>query len=188
MDVATSPYDQYDVYAGANLEFMFANGFDTGVDGNFVKVTDPGDPDQWSGVQPTTAKEVTTIDVGTSTGGGFMLTVDGETTGPIAFDALASAIDARLEALTTVTSVTVTGTGVVPTPWIVTFDSPIQPLNVTGNGASLTGGDATLTVVETTNGVRTAVYDDAVVAQGGFSALFTLPHRRTGDLCENQRF
>lgn len=98
-------------------------------------------------------KEVATINRGTSTGGTFTLTVDGATTAAIDFDALGTAVKAALELLSTVTTVTVTGTGTVGDPWVATFDDPIKSLDVSGDGAGLTGGDSTLTVTETTDGL-----------------------------------
>ena len=102
-------------------------------------------------------KEVATVDRGTSTGGTYTLTVSGQTTAAIAFDAAASAVKSALELLSTVTTVTVTGTGTVGDPWVCTFDDPIQSLDVSGDGSSLTGGDQTLTVTETTDGIEIGV-------------------------------
>ena len=100
-------------------------------------------------------KEVATVDRGTSTGGTFTLTVGTGTTAAIAFGAIASAVKAALELLSTVTTVTVTGTGTVGDPWICTFDDPVKSLDVSGDGTLLTGGDKTLTVTETFDGLAT---------------------------------
>ncbi len=47
-------YSDYSQTPAMNLAFTFANGFDTGMDGASVKVSDPGDPDPWSQVTPPT--------------------------------------------------------------------------------------------------------------------------------------
>lgn len=96
--------------------------------------------------------EITTVDRGTSTGGTWTLTVDGETSGAIAYNANAAAVDTAVEAITGVTSVTVTGAGTVADPWVITFVDT-GPKVVSGSGASLTGGDSTLTVTRTQVGV-----------------------------------
>lgn len=98
-------------------------------------------------------KEVTTVDRGTSTGGTFTLTYDGETTSALAFGAAAATVETAVELLSTVTTATVTGTGAVGTPWVITIDTPVKNFAVTGDGALLTGGDSTLTVTETTAGL-----------------------------------
>ena len=103
-------------------------------------------------------KEVFNVDRGTSTGGTFTLTVNGQTTGAIAFDAAAGTVETAVEALSTVTTATVSGTGTVGAPWIVTIDTPLASgWVISGDGASLTGGDATLTVTETTAGIEIGV-------------------------------
>ena len=106
-----------------------------------------------TGGNATLQKEVATIDRGTSTGGTFNLTVDAAQTAEIAYDAIGTTVKAALELLSTVNTVTVTGTGTVGDPWIATVDDPIQSLAVSGDGALLTGGDSTLTVAETFDGV-----------------------------------
>lgn len=78
---------------------------------------------------------------GTPTGGTFTLTVAGQTTAPIAFDAAASAVEAALEALSTVSTATVTGSAGGPYTVVVAGV-------LTGSGAGLTGGTTpSLTVV-----------------------------------------
>lgn len=85
------------------------------------------------------------VDRGTSTGGTFTLTIDGDTTAAIAYNASAAAVESAVEAVAAVSAVvSVTGTGTVGDPWIITFAEG-EGLVVTGTG-SLTGGNATLTV------------------------------------------
>lgn len=85
------------------------------------------------------------IDRGTSTGGTFTVTVDGQTTAGQAYNVSAANLKTAIDALSSVgTTVSVTGTGTVGDPWIVTFADG-EGLVVTGAG-SLTGGDSTLTV------------------------------------------
>jgi hypothetical protein len=76
----------------------------------------------------------TTISTSTggSDGGTFTLTYDGQTTGNIAFDAMAmslatpdgTSIEEKLEALSNITSVSVTGTGIESDPWLIEFVNP----------------------------------------------------------------
>lgn len=112
-------------------------------------------------------KEVTNIDRGTSTGGDYTLTVNGQETAAIAFGAIGTTVKAALELLTTVTAVTVTGTGTVGDPWVATWDDPIGPTTVTGDGAGLTGGDSTLTVAQDTAGVSSRRWRHDFGAAGG---------------------
>ena len=100
--------------------------------------------------------EVETVDVGAATGGTFTITVAGQTTANIAYNASTSAVDSALVALSTVAAVTVTGTGTIADPWIITFDDPTGPLAVSGTGTNLTPGDS-LTGSESTAGVSTAL-------------------------------
>ena len=95
---------------------------------------------------------VTNIDRGTSTGGDFVLTIDGETTDAIAFDDNGAAVKGHVEGLDSITTVTFTGTGTVGDPWILTITDPKTANVVTGDGGGLTGGDSTLTVTTGTPG------------------------------------
>lgn len=102
----------------------------------------------------TATKEVSTVDVGAASGGTFTLIVDAVTTAAIAYDAAASAVKSALEAISTVTTVTVTGAGSTGDPWIITYDDPAGPLTVADDGGLLTPSD-TLTLTETTAGAAT---------------------------------
>lgn len=76
-----------------------------------------------------------TVTIGAATAGTFTLTVGGQTTAGIAYNAAASAVKSALEALSTVGAgnATVTGTG----PYSVTLTNGGT---LTGSGAGLTGG------------------------------------------------
>jgi hypothetical protein len=97
--------------------------------------------------------EVATIDRGTSTGGTWNVTLDSVQTAEIAFDASAAVVKAAFELVSSITTVSVAGTGTGGDPWVCTFDDPIKDITITSDDALLTGGDATLTVVNTTDGV-----------------------------------
>lgn len=105
---------------------------------------------------------VESIDRGTSTGGTFVITVDGEDSGAIAFDAAAATVETAVEAITGVTAVDVTGTGTVADPWVVTFVD-VGPKVISVDGASLTGGDATATTSTTTLGVDGVAAADTAI-------------------------
>ncbi len=74
------------------------------------------------------ANEVQTVALSANAGGGtFTLTfsqTNAKTTAAIAFDATAAAVESALEALANITDVTVTGTGTIADPWVVTFVTP----------------------------------------------------------------
>lgn len=98
--------------------------------------------------------EVQTVTItGTPTGGTFTLTFDGQTTGPIAFDATNTVVDTALEALSNigVGEVAVTGGPGPGTPYVVTFLGTLGNVpQMTASGAGLTGG-VTPAVAVTTN-------------------------------------
>ncbi len=108
-----------------------------------------------------------------ATGGTFTLTYDGQTTSGIAYDANAALIKTRLEAISTITSVTVTGAGTSGDPWIVTFLDPggADIALMTLQPASLTG--AVTTIATDTPGVTSVDEVQSIVidATGGSFAL-----------------
>ena len=84
-----------------------------------------------------------TIDMGGATSGTFTLTVTGQTTAGIAYNATAATVQAALEALSTVAVDEVRVTGAVGGIWTVTFVNNKGGGNgpgMTADGASLTGG------------------------------------------------
>jgi hypothetical protein len=106
------------------------------------------------------ANEVQTIALtGTPTGGTFTLTLNGQTTAGIAFNAAATAVQSALEALSTIGrgNVIVTGSG----PWAITFVNDLgkQPIAaLTKDATGLTGGTSpNVTVTETVAGVHEIV-------------------------------
>lgn len=108
------------------------------------------------------------------TGGTFTLSYRGQTTSGIAYNASASAVETALEALSTITDVTVTKNG---QSWDVTFVDPGEedlPL-MTGSGASLTGGIIT---VQTTQSATPATDEEQRVTVVGNpkGGTFTLTH------------
>ncbi|MEU0078558.1 hypothetical protein ABZY58_11730 [Micromonospora tulbaghiae] len=110
------------------------------------------------------ASEVQTVTItGTPTGGTFTLTLNGETTAGIAYNATAAAVRDALAALPSLTAndVTVTGGPGPGTPYIVGFKGRFAGQNVaqmTASGASLTGGATpSVTVATTTAGGSASV-------------------------------
>lgn len=107
----------------------------------------------------TPPSEVQTLSItGTPTGGTFTLTYNGQTTSPIAYSAIASAVQTALQALSTIGSGNVTCSG-GPLPGssvTITFAGSLAGMThplITANSASLTGGSSpTAAVVETTPG------------------------------------
>ncbi len=107
------------------------------------------------------ASEVQTATVtGGPTGGTFTLTLNGETTGNIAYNATAAAVQAALEALPSVSAGDVTVTGSAGGPYTITFGGTYAGENVaaiTASGAGLTGGSTPgVTMATTTAGGGTA--------------------------------
>lgn len=99
-----------------------------------------------SDVNAAVLAEVRKVDRGTSSGGTFTLTIDGDETGNIAYDATAGAVETAVEAVDAVSAlVSVTGTGSAGDPWIITFADG-EGAVVTGDDTNLTGGDSTITV------------------------------------------
>lgn len=117
--------------------------------------------------------EVQTVTItGTPTGGTVTLTLDGETTGTIAYNATAATVLAALEALSNVDvgAVVVTGGPGPGTAWVVTFSGP-QYLGanvpvMTASGASLTGGTSPAIAVTTTTGGGSGVTDGSDILAG----------------------
>jgi len=108
-----------------------------------------------------TGGEINTLTIsGSPTGGTFTITVDGQTTGGIAYNANAATIQAAIVALSTVGTgkCTVTGTG----PFTLTFATSLGNLAVSADGASLTGGSSpAATIATTSEGARTDLFGPA---------------------------
>ncbi len=102
------------------------------------------------------ASEAQTVTItGGPTGGTVTLTLAGQTTAAIPYNATAAAVQTALEALSNVNvgDVTVTGGPGPATPWVVTFGGQYAGENMpemTASGASLTGGTSPAIAVTTT--------------------------------------
>ena len=84
-------------------------------------------------------KTFTVTVTGSPTGGTFTLSVGGQTTSGVAFNATSTNVRSALEALSSVGSGHVTVTGSAGGPYTVVFDETVSG-TLTGSGASLTGG------------------------------------------------
>lgn len=123
----------YSVAAGQPTGYLHAEGWDA-VGNDLGDVT-----------QQTTFSVVRNADYviagASATGGTFTLTVGGQTTAPIAYNARAAQVQAALAALSTVGAGNVTVTGVLP-GLIVMFQGALgnQPVTLTSDFTGLTGG------------------------------------------------
>jgi hypothetical protein len=102
---------------------------------------DPRDP-IYGSVYAGTADQQTVTITGAPTGGTFTLTFNGQTTAGIAFNAVNSAVQTALQALSTVGANNATVTGAAGA-WVVTFAGTLAPGAqnlMTASGAGLTGG------------------------------------------------
>jgi hypothetical protein len=99
--------------------------------------------------------QVVTVN-GTPDGGTFTISFNGYTTGDLAHNAAASAVQTALRALTSIASTNVAVTGSNGGPYTVTFQGALAGTNVpkmTADGTDLTGGTSpTVTVSVTTQG------------------------------------
>lgn len=107
---------------------------------------------------------------GAPTGGTFTLTLNGETTAAIAFNATADTVRAALQALPSISAGDVAVTGVAGGPYTVTFGGTMAGANVaamTASGAGLTGGTTPgVTIATVTAGGSTAT--DGLEVPRGF--------------------
>ena len=99
--------------------------FNTGVSGRYYRQGD--------------LVQVVTIN-GTPTGGTFTITVDGQTTAAIAYNAASSTVQSALRALTVPSASAITVSGSAGGPYTITFSDTSAPLSV--DQTSLTGGTA----------------------------------------------
>lgn len=87
---------------------------------------------------------------GTPTGGTFVLSFNGETTAPIAYNATNTTVDSALEALDNVGVGNVSVSGSAGGPYTVTFVSGLGNVpQMTADGSALTGGTAPAVAVAT---------------------------------------
>ncbi|MFJ2848327.1 hypothetical protein [Streptomyces rubiginosohelvolus] len=109
----------------------------------------------WRSLAPKSNEVQSVAITGTPTGGTYTLTYSGQTTAPIVYNATAAQVRTALQALSNIGSsgVTCTGGPHPGSPVVVTFAGPLAGTDVaqmTGSGASLTGGTTPAVVVTTT--------------------------------------
>ena len=119
-----------------------------------------------------------TVTLAGATGGTFTLTFNGQTTGPIAFDATAAAVKTALEALSNIGSGGVAVTGPAGGPYTIKPSGTLAMLasaTLTANGAALTGTTPTVTVASTIVGaldtVPTAHFEGVALYAAGLALL-----------------
>lgn len=178
--VATTTQGRYGIETEleklSNITDVSVSGGGIASDPWVIEFVDPGGQD---------VAEITTNDGsltgGTSTittaiqgsdGGTFTLSDGTDTTSAIAYDALASTVETRLETdITSITDVTVTGTGTEGDPWVITFVNPgDQDVDqLIGDGTNLSEG-ASITVSTSTEGRGNTIIDvDCQTATQHFS-------------------
>jgi hypothetical protein len=143
--------------------------------------------------------EVQTVAItGAPTGGTFTLTFSSQTTAGIAYNATASAVQAALQALSSIGAgnVTVTGGPGPGTAWVVTFTGTLaaadQPA-MTGSATGLTGGSSpTVTITTTTAGGTTTAIDLLPLPTGyediGWCTTDGVTYGRSTDVSEIRSF
>lgn len=139
-----------------------------------ARITSGADVGKVGPYQPATGAPVQTVTItGTPTGGTFALDIDGEVTGPIAFNATAAAVQAALEALPAVqaagSDVKATGGALPGSAVTLTWQAAVPDTDeevAQSSGGSFSAGTPNLTVVESalTGGASPAV---AIATTGG---------------------
>jgi len=127
-----------------------------------------------SGVGGHNEKQTIAID-DASTGGTFTLTFGGQTTGGIAYNADAAAVQAALVLLSSIgdNNVAVTGGPGPASDWVVEFKNALGGANqaiLIGDGSLLTGGSTTVTITETEAGEAKTIAVVETTAAGGNAA------------------
>lgn len=90
-----------------------------------------------------TEQQVSTVTItGTPDGGTFTITVAGQTTSALAYNAAAATVQTAVRLLSTVGETLATVTGSAGGPYTIVFDTSLGAMTVTASGASLTGGTA----------------------------------------------
>lgn len=120
--------------------------------------------------------EVQTVTItGSPTGGTFTLTLSGQTTAAIAYNAAASAVQSAIAALSTVGSGNVAVSGSAGGPYTVTFQGSLAHTNVAQMTAtsSLTGGSSPAVGVSTGTGGVNAHYLNGYIPSGTAIGLVT---------------
>jgi hypothetical protein len=127
------------------------------------------------GVAPT--NEVQVVTVSNATGGTFTLTFESATTDAIAYNASAAAVQAALEALSTIGTGNVAVTGNAGGPWTVTFQNDLGGTDVaqmTADGTNLEGEGATVSVSTTTEGTLGVNEQQSVTLHNAAGGTFIL--------------
>ena len=130
---------------------------------------------------PAAVNEVQTLDLGGATAGTFTLTMDGQTTDPIAYDAGSAAIKNALELLYNVGSVDISGSG---SPWEITFTNPAGrnlPQLIADN-TGLTGGATVGTDIEGLSINPDNAFTDIDQVVGGSMSMYLVGAGNSGDL------
>ncbi len=122
------------------------------------------------------------------TGGTFTLTYDSQTTAATAWNASAATLTTNLEALSTITDVTVTGSGTPADPYLVTFVDPGDEdiALMTSDASSLTGGGGKVTET-TAHNAGTDEVQTVTIGSGVTGGTFTLSFQgaETGNIAYN---
>jgi hypothetical protein len=127
---------------------------------------------------PGTSLAVYNIIVGSATGGTFLLTVDAATTAPIAWNALAADVQTALA--TAGVTATVTGSGSIADPWVITF--AVAPTTVSIDPAGLTQGVLDAGVAPTAD---TLIFNAIAGSATGGSFLLTVDGLTTAAIAWN---
>ena len=110
--------------------------------------------------------------------GTFTITYSGQTTGNIAFDATAAAVDTAMELLSNVTATAVTGTGTSASPWLITFSDPAGAIDeVTATDTGLVEVNV---VTESTAGAGTEKF----AFHSGIDGVLVLPSKGSWFDCD----
>ena len=166
---ATYTMEQGDQISGYRTRFGLLTDFTLNGTRDEVKVTGKGIGQQFeTGFTLTSIDELATVTItGSPTGGTFTLTIGGQTTAGIAYNAVASAVKSAIELLSSVgTGNSTVGGGPGPgTPWTITLTGTAANQAITANGSGLTGGTSpTVGVVESGGGGATTVGNHPIVA------------------------
>lgn len=160
------------------------SGAGTAIDPWSIIFTDPGSQDVTlmivadSGMGGGSSTITTTVEG--SDGGNFSLSDGTDVTSAINFDAAGSVLKTRLEAdITSITTVTVTGTGTESDPWLIEFDNPgSQDLaNLIVSDSNLNGIS---TIVEDTKGFGITEVD-LIIDQNQAGHVFQNPTTESGE-------
>lgn len=126
-----------------------------------------------------TGNEIQVVTV-SATSGGYTLTLNGETTTAIAFDATAETVKAALVALPSIATTDLTVTGDAGGPYTIEFTGAYRDTDIptmTSDPGGLVGGSQSATVSTTTEGnqpTEDIVYVDTSTPESGTTSLEVL--------------